>query len=67
MSTSTASYKNDILNGGIAGQTTNCGNPFPENAVQEFRVLTNNFKAEYHYSTSGLIEATTKSGGNSNT
>jgi len=59
-----ASYKNDILNGGIAGQTTNRGNPFPENAVQEFRVLTNNFKAEYQYSTSGLIEATTKSGGN---
>jgi hypothetical protein len=59
-----ASYKNDVLNGGITGQTTNRGNLFPENAVQEFRVVTNNFAPEYQYSTSGVIEATTKSGGN---
>jgi hypothetical protein len=59
-----ASYKNDVLNGGVAGQTTNRGNLFPQNAIQEFKVLTNNFNAEYQYATSGLIQAATQSGGN---
>jgi hypothetical protein len=31
------SYKNDILEGGVAGQNSSRGNPFPQNAVQEFR------------------------------
>jgi hypothetical protein len=34
------SYKNDILKGGVVGQDSSRGNPFPQNAVQEFRVLT---------------------------
>jgi hypothetical protein len=59
-----ASYKNDILNGGIAGQTTTRGNLFPQNAIEEFKVLTNNFNAEYQYSTGGLVQAVTQSGGN---
>ncbi len=59
-----ASYKNNVLNGGVNGQTTNRGNPFPENAVQEFRVITNNFKPEYQYATSAIVEAKTQSGGN---
>lgn len=58
-----ASYKNDILKGGVAGQDASRGNPFPLGAVQEFRVLTQNYKAEYQKASSGIITATTKSGG----
>jgi hypothetical protein len=58
------SYKNDVLNGGVVGQDSSRGNPFPQNAVQEFRVITQNFKAEYEKSSSALITAVTKSGGN---
>jgi hypothetical protein len=58
------SYKNDVLTGGIAGQDTSRGNPFPQNAVQEFRVVTQNFKAEYEKSGSAIVTAVTKSGGN---
>ncbi len=59
-----ASYKNDVINGGIAGQDASRGNPFPRNAVQEYRVLTNNFKAEYQKASSAVITAATKSGTN---
>jgi outer membrane receptor protein involved in Fe transport len=58
------SYKNDVLNGGVVGQDSSRGNPFPQNAVQEFRVVTRNFKAEYEKSSSAIITAITKSGGN---
>ena len=58
------SYKNDVLTGGIAGQDTSRGNPFPQNAVQEFRVVTQNFKAEYEKSASAIVTAVTKSGTN---
>ena len=58
------SYKNDIINGGIVGQDSSRGNPFPQNAVQEFRVVTQNFKAEYEKSSSAIITAVTKSGTN---
>lgn len=59
-----ASYKNDVLQGGVAGQDASRGNPFPQGAVQEFRVITQNFKAEYQKAASAIITATTKSGGN---
>jgi hypothetical protein len=59
-----ASYKNDILQGGVAGQDASRGNPFPRNAVQEFRILTQNFKAEYQKASSAIITAATRSGGN---
>jgi hypothetical protein len=58
------SYKNDILQGGVIGQDQSRGNPFPQNAVQEFRVLTQNFKAEYERASSAVVTAVTKSGGN---
>jgi hypothetical protein len=58
------SLKNDIINGGVIGQDASRGNPFPRNAVQEFRIITNNFKAEYQKSSSAVITAVTKSGGN---
>ena len=58
------SYKNDVLLGGVVGQDSSRGNPFPQNAVQEFRVLTQNFKAEFEKASSAAITAVTKSGGN---
>ncbi|HWM92533.1 MAG TPA: carboxypeptidase regulatory-like domain-containing protein [Thermoanaerobaculia bacterium] len=58
------SYKNDILPGGGFMQESSRGNPFPQNAVQEFRVLTQNFKAEYEKASAAVITAVTKSGGN---
>jgi hypothetical protein len=58
------SFKNDITIGGVAAQDASRGNPFPRNAVQEFRVITNNFKAEYQKASSAIITAVTKSGGN---
>ncbi len=58
------SLKNDLTAGGVAGQDASRGNPFPRNAIQEYRVITQNFKAEYQKSSSAIISATTKSGGN---
>jgi hypothetical protein len=58
------SYKNDVLKGGVVGQDASRGNPFPQGAVQEFRVLTQNYKAEYQKATSAIINATTRSGTN---
>ena len=58
------SYKNDLLQGGAFMQDSSRGNPFPQNAVQEFRVLTQNYKAEYEKAAAAVISAVTKSGGN---
>ena len=58
------SYKNDVLRGGVVGQDASKGNPFPQGAVQEFRILTQNYKAEYQKAASAIISATTKSGTN---
>jgi hypothetical protein len=57
-------YKNDVLRGGVVGQDASKGNPFPQSAVQEFRVITQNYKAEYQKAASAVISATTRSGGN---
>lgn len=57
------SLKNPINHGGVAGQNFSRGNPFPQLAVQEFRVDTQNFKAEYEQSGSAIITAVTKTGG----
>jgi len=59
-----ASYKSDILRGGVVGQDRSRGNPFGRSSIQEFRVITQNYKAEYQKATNGIIVATTKSGGN---
>ena len=58
------SLKNRLREGGIAGQQNSRGNPFGQLAVQEFRVLTQNYKAEYEEAGSAIITAVTKSGGN---
>ena len=59
-----ASLKNNVLKGGIAGQDSTRGNPFSQEAVQEFRVLTSNYKAEYEQADTAIITAVTKSGTN---
>ena len=59
-----ASYKNDVLRGGVVGQDASKGNPLPQGAIQEFRVLTQNYKAEYQRASSLVIVATTKTGSN---
>ena len=59
-----ASMKNDLTAGGVAGQDASRGNPFPQNAIQEYRIITQNFKAEYQKASSAIITATTKSGSN---
>ncbi|MES2306277.1 MAG: carboxypeptidase regulatory-like domain-containing protein [Gemmatimonadota bacterium] len=58
------SLKNDLTAGGVSGQDASRGNPFPRNAIQEYRVISQNFKAEYQKSSSAIITATTKSGSN---
>jgi outer membrane receptor protein involved in Fe transport len=58
------SLKNDLTGGGVAGQDASKGNPFPRGAIQEYRVISQNFKAEYQKASSAIITATTKSGGN---
>lgn len=59
-----SSLKNDLTDGGIAGQDASRGNPFPRGAIQEYRVISQNFKAEYQKASSAIITATTKSGTN---
>ena len=59
-----ASLKNDLTGGGVVGQDASRGNPFPRNAIQEYRVVTQNFKAEYQNASSAIITATTRSGSN---
>ena len=46
------SYKNDVLDGGVVGQDSSRGSPFPQTAVQEFQVLTQNYKAEHEKASS---------------
>jgi hypothetical protein len=59
-----ASLKNNVLKGGISGQDTTRGNPFSQEAIQEYRVLTQNYKAEYEQAGTAIISAVTKSGTN---
>jgi hypothetical protein len=58
------SLKNNINDGGVLGQDSSRGNPFPQLAIAGFRVLTQNFKAEYEQAGGAIISAITRSGGN---
>ena len=58
------SQKNNILRGGLTGQDSSRGNPFPQSAIGEYRVLTQNYKAEYDQVSGAAITAVTKSGTN---
>lgn len=56
--------KNYILSGGVTGQTGSQGNPFPQLAIGEYKVITSNYKAEYDQISSAAVVAQTKSGTN---
>jgi len=56
--------KATVIDGGVAGQDDSRGNPFPQAAIQEFRVLTQNFKAEYEQASSAIITSVSRSGTN---
>ena len=57
------SFKNPINHGGVFGQNFGLGNPFPQIAVQEYQVETQNFGAETGQAASALLTAITKTGG----
>jgi len=56
--------KDYVLRGGISGQDSTSGSPFPQSAIGEYKVITQNYKAEYDQLSSAAIVATTRSGTN---
>jgi outer membrane receptor protein involved in Fe transport len=56
--------KNYVTQGGITGQDASRGNPFPQLAIGEYKVITSNYKAEYDQISSAAVTAATKSGTN---
>ena len=56
--------KNYVTPGGLTGQDDSPGNPFPQSAIGEFKVITSNYKAEYDQISSAAITAVTRSGTN---
>ena len=58
------SQKSYVMGGGVAGQVASQGNPFPELAIGEYKVITSNYKAEYAQVTSAAVTSLTKSGTN---
>ena len=61
--------KDYVSNGGISGQSGatkagDPGNPFPQLAIAEYKVITSNYSAQYDQVASAAISAETKSGTN---
>jgi outer membrane receptor protein involved in Fe transport len=56
--------KNYVTKGGVSGQDSSRGNPFPQLAIGEYKVITSNYKAEYDQISSAAVTAVTKSGTN---
>lgn len=56
--------KDYVLKSGITGQDSSQGNPFPQSAIGEYRVISSNYKAEFDQVSSVAITAITKSGTN---
>ena len=56
--------KDYVLKNGITGQDSTQGNPFPQLAIGEYRVISSNYKAEYDQVSSVAVTAITKSGTN---
>lgn len=56
--------KGYTLPGGIGGQDTTRGNPFPQSAIGEYKVITSNYKAEFDQISSAAVVAATRSGSN---
>ena len=56
--------KSYVKEGGVSGQINSQGNPFPQLAIGEYKVITTNYKAEYDQVSSAAVTAETKSGTN---
>jgi len=56
--------KNYVKEGGVSGQFSSQGNPFPQLAIDEYKVITQQYKAEYDQVSSAVVTAETKSGTN---
>ena len=56
--------KNYVIQGGVTGQDSSRGNPFPQMAIGEYKVITSNYKAEYDQISSAAVTAVTKGGTN---
>jgi outer membrane receptor protein involved in Fe transport len=56
--------KSYVKGGGVAGQSGSAGNPFPQLAIGEYKVISGNYKAEYGQVSSAAVTAATKSGTN---
>ncbi len=64
-----ARNQNFVLDGGNASNAVGLTRPqqltsLPVDAMQEFRVITNNYSAEYGHSTGGIVTMSTRSGTN---
>lgn len=56
--------KDYVLKGGVTGQDSSRGNPFPQLGIAEYKVITSNYKAELDQLSSAAIVAVTESGTN---
>lgn len=56
--------KNYVLKGGVSGQDSSSGSPFPQLAIGEYKVITSNYSAEYDQISSAAVTAVTRSGTN---
>ncbi|WP_130617089.1 TonB-dependent receptor [Dyella amyloliquefaciens] len=56
--------KSYVVAGGVSGQSNSQGNPFPQLAIGEYKVITSNYKAEFDQLASAAVTAQTKSGTN---
>ena len=56
--------KSYVKEGGVSGPVRQRGNPFPQLAIGEYKVITSNYKAEYDQISSAAVTAVTKSGTN---
>src|SRR3546814_9403230 len=56
--------KNYVTPGGMTGQDDSRGNPFPQAAIGEYKVITSNYKAEYDPISRAPEVAGTTSGNN---
>jgi hypothetical protein len=56
--------KSYVKEGGVSGQFSSQGNPFPQLAIGEYKIITSNYKAEYDQISSAAVTAQTKSGTN---
>src|SRR3546814_16326751 len=56
--------KNYVTPGGMTGQDDSRGNPFPQAAIGEYKVITSNYKAEYDQNSSAAVVAWPNAGPN---